>query len=141
MNLANERLDVLRQRLDTVAAEREAINSLDDRWNAAAEDLVAEEKKWDAERNEILSLANQVGPKFTAAKEEALAAAEKYIAARVTLAELDAQYSAILRRARAAGIEGDVPLIPAISADGAQINDEGYRIRRIVRGLQEMPLW
>jgi len=141
LNPANEKLEELQARLDAVTVERAAIKSVDERWNEAAADVVAEEKRWDAERSEILVLANKVGPALTAMKEKLLGDTETYLDARDEYAQLDDQYGAILRRARAVGCESDIPLIPAISADAARDGEQGWRIRKIVNRLMQVRAW
>ena len=141
MAVKNERLEVLRMRLDEYDTQIADRDSLDERRRAAAQNLEEEDARWEAEKHEILVLANKVGPALTAMKEKLLGDTETYLDARDEYAQLDEQYGAILRRARAAGIEGDVPLIPSISADAARMDEHAYRIRRIVRRLAEVRAW
>jgi hypothetical protein len=134
-------IEELNARLDEITAQRRERDSLDERWQEAGQALVDAERAAEAEQHDILQLANNVGPQLTAMKEELLAKTESYLDARDEYAALDQRYQALLRRARRAGIEADIPLIPAISADGAQINDQGWRIRKIAKRLLETPAW
>lgn len=136
-----ESLEAIKQRvadLDTRISERD---SLDEKAMMARQDFETEKMRWQMEQDEILHLANEIAPKLVKQKAATLNATEKYLDAREALFALDTQYSAIVRRAHAAGVESDIPHVPSLASDGAQMSEDGLRVRRINRRLQEVRAW